>query len=131
MRIYLDRFLNMPPAPMPQDRGDLSELPCHADALLSSFLDTLDRQAQVDAAARLVARYLSLGHPVRPLIQTLARAVMREDAEFHTYQMLEAAVRQYEEWHGTEPANHVLIAAARYIAAHAPTQRELLQTAEQ
>jgi hypothetical protein len=27
---------------------------------------------------------------VQPLIATLARAVLREDAEFHTYQMLEA-----------------------------------------
>jgi hypothetical protein len=129
MRVYLDRFLNVPPASLPKAQ-DLVELPTDASALLSSFLHLLDRQAQVDTAARIVARYLSLGHPARPLIQTLVRAVMREDAEFHTYQMLEAAVRQYEEWRGTEPGNHMLIAAARYIAAHAPTQRELLQTAE-
>jgi hypothetical protein len=55
---------------------------------------------------------------------------VREDADFPTYQMVEAAVRQYEEWRGMEHSHHLLIAAARYLAAHAPTQREMLQTAE-
>jgi len=30
----------------------------------------------------------------------------------------------------TEQGGHILIAGARYIAAHSPTQRERLQTAE-
>jgi hypothetical protein len=81
-------------------------------------------------AGRLVARYLILGHPVELLIGTLSRAVLREDAEFHTYQMLEAAVQQYREWHeDTTAGRHILIAAARYIAAHSPTERAQLQTA--
>ena len=130
MRVYLDRFLNVPPAAMPHERGEPSEFPADAAALLAEFLDTLDRQAQVDRAARIVARYLSLRHSPQPLIRTFVRAVMREDAEFHTYQMLEAAVRQFEQWRGTEQGDDILIAAARYIAAHAPTQREMLQTAE-
>ena len=49
-------------------------------------------------AGRIVARYLTLAHPADELIVTLARAVLREDADFHTYQMLEAGVRQYREW---------------------------------
>jgi hypothetical protein len=55
---------------------------------------------------------------------------VREDANFHTYQMLEAAVQQYQEWKDTEQDGHLLMACARYIAAHPPTQREMLQTAE-
>lgn len=132
LRIYLDRFLNVPPAQVPDERGGAraAEDPTNGSALLSEFLDTLDCQARVDSASRIVARYLHLRHPVEPLIQTLTRAVMREDAEFHTYQVLEAAVQQYEEWRGTPQADRILTAAARYIAAHAPSQREMLQTAE-
>jgi hypothetical protein len=49
---------------------------------------------------------------------TLARAVLREDAGFHTYQMLEAGIRQFTAWGNTDPGRHVLIAVARYLAAH-------------
>jgi hypothetical protein len=56
--------------------------------------------------------------------------VLREDADFHTFQMLEAAVRQYREWGDTREGRNILIALARYSAAHAPTQRAALQTAE-
>jgi hypothetical protein len=55
--------------------------------------------------------------------------VLREDAGFHVYQMLEAGVRQYREWGESEPGRHILIAAARYLAAHSPTERAQLQTA--
>jgi hypothetical protein len=44
--------------------------------------------------------------------------------------MLEAGVRQYEEWGATDQRCHVLIAVARYLAAHAPTERSAFQTAE-
>jgi hypothetical protein len=54
------------------------------------LLDAFDRQQQVDLAARLVARHLTLGHWPQALIATLALAVLREDAGFHAYQMLEA-----------------------------------------
>jgi hypothetical protein len=83
----------------------------------------------VDEAARITARYLAQGHPVEPLLATFTRAVVREDAEFHTFQMLEVGVRQYAEWRGTEQGRNILIAVARYLAAHSPTQRAQLQTA--
>ena len=126
LKIYLDRFLNIPPAPLPTY---LDDEPTDAQELLTKFIETLDRPGQVNEAGRIVARYLSLHHPVEPLIRTLTYAVVREDAEFHTYQMLEASVSQYEEWKGTEEGNHILIAAARYIAAWSPTRRTMLQTA--
>ena len=84
----------------------------------------------VDLAARLVARHLTLGHPPKALIATLARALLREDAGFHAYQMLEAGVRQYSEWGNTNEGRHILIAVARYLAAHSPTERAALQTAD-
>ena len=53
---------------------------------------------------------------------------MREDRDFHTIQCVEAALRQYADLRGTEAGAHVLIAAARYLAAHAPTMRAERQT---
>jgi hypothetical protein len=61
-------------------------------------------------AARLVARHLTLGHSPQALIVTLARAVLREDAGFHAYQMLEAGVRQFTVWGNTDEGRHILIA---------------------
>lgn len=127
--VYLDRFLNVPPARLPS-ADDVRNEPSNAAELLTKFLSTLDRQQSVEEAARVVVRYAQLGHPLEPLIATFARAVLREDADFHTFQMLEAGVRQFEEWRGKEQGIHILIAIARYLAAHSPTQRTSLQTAQ-
>ena len=130
MRLYLIRFLNVPPARLPGEAGDrLDDLPCDGEALRDTFLRAFDRQGSVRDAGRLVARYLTLGHPADLLITTLAHAVLREDADFHSYQMLEAGVRQYREWGDSDEGRHILIAVARYLAAHSPTERAQLQTA--
>jgi hypothetical protein len=131
MALYLARYLNVPPARIPGDGGDLlDDLPADGEALRAALLDAFDRQRQVELAARLVARHLALGHPPRALIATLARALLREDAGFHAYQMLEAGVRQFAEWGDTAEGRHILIAVARYLAAHSPTERSALQTAD-
>jgi nitrite reductase/ring-hydroxylating ferredoxin subunit len=132
MALYLARYLNVPPARIPGDGGDdrLNDLPTDAAALRAALLDTFDRQRQVDLAARLVARHLTLGQPPKALIAMLARALLREDAGFHAYQMLEAGVRQFGEWGNTNEGRHILIAVARYLAAHSPTERAALQTAD-
>jgi hypothetical protein len=130
MQVYLIRFLNVPPARLPGEGDDkLDELPRDGAELRDAFLAALDRQGAVKTAGRLVARYLMLGHAVEPLIATLARAVLREDAEFHTYQMLEAGVQQYRESGESAAGRQILIAVARYIAVHSPTERAQLQTA--
>jgi hypothetical protein len=46
------------------------------------------------------------------------------------YQIFEAGVRQIHEWADPEPQRHILIAVARYLAAHLPTERAWLQTAD-
>jgi hypothetical protein len=131
MALYLARYLNVPPASLPGDGSDrLDELPVAEQDIRAALLDAFDRQKQVDVAARLVARYLRLGHAPEALIATLAQALLREDAGFHAYQMLEAGVRQFREWGNTAQGRHVLIAVARYLAAHSPTERGLLQTAD-
>jgi hypothetical protein len=131
MALYLARYLNVPPASLPGENSDsLNDLPIAAEEIGAALLDAFDRQRQIDAAARLVARHLTLGHSPGALTATLAQALLREDAGFHAYQMLEAGVRQFQEWGNCDQGRHILIAVARYLAAHFPTQRALLQTAD-
>jgi nitrite reductase/ring-hydroxylating ferredoxin subunit len=124
MSVYLDRFLNTPPARLPQPRPDGTP----ASEILAGFLPLLDQQQQVNAAGELVAHYLATGGDDAPLLATIGAALLREDRDFHTIQVVEAAFRQYELLRGTPEAAHVLIAAARYLAAHAPTVRATGQT---
>ena len=131
MALYLARYLNVPPVRIPGDGGEqLDDLPVDPETIGAALLDAFDRQRQVDLAARLVARHLTLGHSPQALIATLAHAVLREDAGFHAYQMLEAGVRQFGAWGDTDEGRHILIAVARYLAAHSPTERASLQTAD-
>jgi nitrite reductase/ring-hydroxylating ferredoxin subunit len=127
--VYLDRFLNVPPAALPKE-DTLVDYHLDADELRAKFLEALNSQQRVGDAARITATYLAQNAPVEPLIATFTRAVVREDADFHTFQMLEAGVQQHEEWRGTEQGKNILIAVARYLAAHSPTQRAQLQTAQ-
>ena len=131
MALYLARYLNVPPARIPGEVDErLDDLPADAQTIRAALLDAFDRQRQVDLAARLVARHLMLGHSPQALIATLAHALLREDAGFHAYQMLEAGIRQFTEWGDTDEGRHILIAVARYLAAHSPTERAALQTAD-
>ena len=75
MALYLARYLNVPPARIPGEGGEqLDDLPADAEMIRAALLDAFDRQRQVDLAARLVARHLTLGHSPQALIATLARA---------------------------------------------------------
>jgi nitrite reductase/ring-hydroxylating ferredoxin subunit len=131
MALYLARYLNVPPARIPGEDGErLDDLPADPELIRAALLDAFDRQRQVDLAARLVARHLTLRHSPQALIATLARALLREDAGFHAYQMLEAGVRQFTAWGNSDAGRHILIAVARYLAAHSPTERAALQTAD-
>lgn len=126
MSVYLDRFLNVPPARLPDPDPGAPAGP----ELLAGLAAALDRQQQVAPAARLVATYLARENAAAPLVATLGRLLVREDRNFHTIQMLEAAVRQHAELRRAEAGAHMLVAAARYLAAHAPTVRAQGQTFE-
>jgi len=123
--VYLDRFLNVPPAHLPEpDDEPIEEL----DALLAALPRLLDRQQQVNEAGSLVARYLNGGGDPERLMATLGGTLLREDRNFHTIQAIEAAFHQFNLLRGTPESSHVLVAAARYLAAHAPTMRAEGQT---
>ncbi len=124
MSIYLDRFLNIPSARLPEVNGQAAA----PDELLASFPTLLDKQQQVNQSAELAARYLGHDGDPQPLLAMLGRLLLREDRDFHTIQTVEAAFQQYDRLRGTEAGTHVLIAAARYLAAHSPTVRAQGQT---
>ncbi len=127
--IYLDRFLNVPAQPLPQPNGRTAE----PAALVAGLPALLDRQQQVEPAASAAAQYLYAGGEAEQLLAQLGRLLLREDRDFHTIQSLEAAVRQFTQLSapGSAPsaeAVNVVVAAARYLAAHAPTMRAQGQT---
>jgi hypothetical protein len=61
------------------------------------------------------------------LIATLAQALLREDAGFHAYQMLEAGVRQFREWGNCDQGRHILIASSREASSRV---KRMLQSLE-
>lgn len=128
LSVYQDRFLNLPAARLPADEL-LHSLADDPRTLCAELLAALDRRADVDAAAALVARFLRLGHDQERLIDTLALATAREDLDFHAMQVLEAGARQARAWGRHERAEHVLIAVTRQLAAFCPTPRAAHQIA--
>ncbi|GAB4574543.1 MAG: hypothetical protein Kow0077_21660 [Anaerolineae bacterium] len=125
MTVYLNRFLNIPAARLPQPEGTVTDDP---DALLAELPGLLNHQQQVDEAGRLVAGYLYVGGNPDALLAALGAALLREDRDFHTIQTVEAAFHQFTLQKDSEASTHLLIAAARYLAAHAPTLRAQGQT---
>ncbi len=125
MSVYLDRFLNIPAVRLPQPDGR----PIDPDAVLAQLPQLLDRQQQVNQAADLVARYLFGGGSPQPLLALMGLLLLREDRDFHTIQMVEAAFRQFERM-PSSAGTHMLVAAIRYLAAHSPTVRAQGQTYE-
>jgi nitrite reductase/ring-hydroxylating ferredoxin subunit len=123
--VYLDRFLNVPATRLPEPAPITDP-----DALLAELPQLLDQQQQVNEAAQLVVSFLAAGGHGDRLVAALGAALLREDRNFHTIQCLEAATRQHQLLSGSDDATMPLIAAARYLAAHATTTRAQRQTFE-
>jgi hypothetical protein len=124
MSVYLDRFLNVPATRLPKPQGG------DPAAQLAELRDLLDRQQQVDEAGQLVASYLGAGGDPDRLVAALGACLLREDRNFHTIQCVEAGVRQHQLLRDTDGSGLPLLAAARYLAAHASTARSQRQTYE-
>jgi nitrite reductase/ring-hydroxylating ferredoxin subunit len=122
LKVYLDRFLNVPAARLPVvapsgGPGDLGELQA-----------CWDEQGRVDHAGAIVARWVLAGGDPGAAVAALGQALVNEDAGFHWFQTVEAAARQAAAWpQGSEPQALLLAGAARFLAAHTPTRRELPQ----
>jgi hypothetical protein len=126
MRIYLNRFLNIPAATIPN--RSTNDKTNDTKAILEELAELLDKQQRINEAGQLVADYLYSGENPRQLMSVLGQLLMREDRNFHSIQMIEAAYGQYsllanEEGSYNSATVHLLLAASRYLAAHSPTMR--------
>lgn len=130
MSIYLDRFLNTPTAGRPKVTP--SDSPATDPG---QFLELLNKQQRTDEAGKWVITYLVQGGDIDALFNTLGHALLREDAEFHSFQMFEAAIAEHDHWLLEESPlskyaqETLILATTRYLAAHAPTSREVPHTA--
>ena len=123
MRIYLNRFLNIPPARIPKKSIHKVIDP---DTVLRELPELLDKQQRVNEIGQLVVDYLYHGGGTDQLTSILGKLLLREDRNFHSIQMLEGAYRQYSllDDDGNNGARvNILLAASRYLAAHSPTMR--------
>jgi nitrite reductase/ring-hydroxylating ferredoxin subunit len=119
LKVFLDRFLNIPAARLPVANGrpDLAQLQA-----------CWDQEGMVDEAGAVVYGWLRSGGEQSAVVAALGSALLAEDADFHWYQTFEAAVRQAAAWpEGSEQGALILVGAARFLAAHTPTRRELAQ----
>ena len=124
MSIYLDRFLNMPAQRIPET----GRAPADGPQLLAEIRERMDVRQQVEEVSHLVSRYLTASGEPDALVAALGRAMLNEDAGFHSFQIVDAGLSQYRQRRGTPSGRHVLIGMARYLAAHAPTSRAVGQT---
>jgi nitrite reductase/ring-hydroxylating ferredoxin subunit len=124
MNVYLDRFLNTPPATIPES-GEADRDP---DAVLDDLLGTFDTEGEVNEAAGYVGEFLDSGGDPAVLKRTLGEGLLREDAGFHTLQALETGFRQFDLAESDRERRVAMVAVGRYLAAHFPTRREAEQT---
>ena len=134
--VYMDRYLNVPAVKLPAERGATRPAadPAAAAGLLDELLGALDNRAEVERAAELTSSYLRTPAPdwhahLRRLVDRLAFATLREDLDFHTLQVLEAATTQLAARGNDRGAEQIMVGVVRNLAAHCPTQRAGYQTA--
>jgi len=131
MKVFLDRFLNIPAARPPGQHAAASGPapgPAPGRPELSGLQACWEQEGMVDEAGAIVYRWLRDGGEVEAVLEALGSALLNEDADFHWYQTYEAAVRQAAAWPaGSEPVALILAGTARFLAAHTPTRRELAQ----
>jgi hypothetical protein len=130
MFVYLTHFLNIPRALLPAERGSAAIPATLYDkaALLERLLYCAEFQ-QVEEAAAIVYYYLEQGYPLAELKAALGKALLREDASFHTFQMLDAGMRQYNVLGSDHPdARLALVAATRYMVAQRLRRNVLFST---
>jgi len=121
--VYLDRFLNVPAASRPKEVRQVNiDQP-------EQLLEILELRQQVNEAANWVVGYLRSNGNRQTLFNILGHSLLREDANFHSFQMYEAAMIENDYWaerndpFALEAQESMLLATARYLAAHAPTAR--------
>jgi nitrite reductase/ring-hydroxylating ferredoxin subunit len=131
LKVFLDRFLNVPAARLPAidpPAGEVAPSGSGAFGDLGDLQACWDSDGQVDRAGAIVYRWVRSGGDPSAAVAALGHALVSEDAQFHWFQTVEAAARQAAGWPpGSEPQALLLAGSARFLAAHTPTRRELPQ----
>jgi hypothetical protein len=130
MFVHLTHFLNIPRALLPAERGKaaIPELLHDQPALLERLLYCAEFQ-QVEEAAAIIHYYQEQGYALADLKATLGKALLREDATFHTFQMVDAAFNQLATLGEAHADGRLaLVAATRYMVAQRLRRNVLFST---
>ena len=128
MFVYLTHFLNIPAARLPNAASGGIDAPDEPQALCERLAYCAEFQ-QVDEAALIVHHYQKRGYRMAPLLAALGRSLLKEDSDFHTFQMVEAAFRQHALLGSHPDAAWAVVAGARYLTAQ-KLRRSMLATTE-
>ncbi len=123
VNVYLDRFLNTPPAPYPSENPDADR-----DDAIEELRRCFETEGEVNRAGKMAAHFLDAGGDPARLKSVLGNALLVEDTGFHTFQALEAGFQQFDDREDPAERRLLMVAVARYLAAHYPTRREREQT---
>ncbi len=124
MSIYLDRFLNMPTQPIPD--AVPSQAPDRHQ--LDRLLEMVNCLAAGRESALAVSGYLAGNGAPEELLATMGPIMLPEDADSHSFQIVGAALEQFESRKGTESGRHVMIGLSHFLSAHSPIPRTQDQT---
>jgi hypothetical protein len=106
----------MPAARVPKPGQRLNGTFDSEAQMLARLQEFADFQ-KVYEAEILVNQYLEEGRDITLLKHALAHIMLREDAELHMFQVLEAAFRHFDLTDDPEEKRMHLLAATRYITA--------------
>jgi hypothetical protein len=132
LKVYLDRFLNVPAARLPHVGSGSPLRSGHTGQPdLADLQECWDEQGGVDRAGAIAYGWIVGGGNPKSLVAALGHALLAEDAAFHWFQTVEAAARQAAAWPaGSEESALILAGSARFLAAHTPTRRELARVVQ-
>ena len=122
--IWLDRFLNLPPARLPVAPSE----PGDPESQLAALGAALDGRSDPAEATSIAWGFLMGGGQPEALLSHLGTLVLREDAGFHELQQLELAWRRLQRCGHGEASRLSLAACARWVSAQFPTRRAAEQT---
>lgn len=128
MAIFQDRFLNDPPAYVPEGGATEAGDAVTGEAGLQRLLSLLDQRPQLNSLVRQVAA-LADGD-TDSLVDTLCWGTVREDLDFHHLQVLDAAASRARS--EPDPTRRTLyfVAVARHLGSHCPTARARRQSTD-
>jgi nitrite reductase/ring-hydroxylating ferredoxin subunit len=124
MQNYLNRYLNIPAAPIPKPSENIISL----ESQLDQLSEALNKQQAVKESAQILINYLSNGGSDEQIRKALISCLLREDRNFHSIQIIEAIIRFYDEFSLSDYGRNILIAGARFLASQSPSRRSQNQT---